>query len=174
MEQEKTSEEIENELRDLLKSTSRKELIEMIVLKEKILSSAKIEIEIADYEKMNWISLPVILQDLGFKLKELKGTDENPPMDIYYRNGLSCFKNTDNLWVVAKDDYLMAFNVISKFHAFQLFTMLGIDFKNEDSSGYGLDQSLEQVLTKGRKWLETEEGKSALLKRFGSNSEEEE
>ena len=169
MEKEKSKEE---QIIDDLKQKSKTDLIELILEKEKIMSAARIELEIADHEQMSWLALPVILQDLGFKLKEMPENGDTPPMDIYFKDGVSCYKNSENLWVVTKGDYLMAFKLDTKFHAYQLFSMLGVSFKDEDSSAHGFDKPVEEVLKAGREEIENCEfelfeelmGKEVLLR----------
>lgn len=133
-----------------LKKMTKAELFKKVEYQNELLEGLRPEIEIADYEKLSWLRLPVILQDLGFKVKEQKGTETSPPIDIYYKQGVACFKNSENLWVVAKGDYKMAFKMVTKFHAFQLFSMLGVTFSDEDSTAHGLDQPIDEFLTKAK------------------------
>lgn len=131
----------------VLLSSSKEELITKIINQHKILEDLRPIVEIGDHENLSWLGLPPILQDLGFSVKEQSANGDVAPIDIYFRDGVACYKNLEGLWVVTKGDYKMAFKLDTKFHAYQLFTILGIKFKNEDSTASGVgNEKISDIL----------------------------
>lgn len=131
------------------KTLEKARLIHELEKRDVILEEARLEMEIADFEKMNWIGLPVVLQDLGFKHYMKPETEELPPINIYYKGNVACFKNSDNLWeIVRGNDEKIVLNLPTKFHAYQIFTMMGMTFEVEDSTAHFEDMDIQDFLDK--------------------------
>lgn len=95
-------------------------------------------------EKLSWKSLPFIPQDLGFEEKELQD-DEKRTIRVYHKGPYACVR-VEKGWNVTYNGIVMNFEIKSKFHAFQLFKMLGMNLRGDESSVIGLDTKLQDII----------------------------
>ena len=98
----------------------------------------------ASREKLSWLSLPFIPEDLGFEEKEIHNP-ETGTIRVYYKGDYACTR-VEKGWNVTFNGVIMNFDIKSKFHAFQLFKMLGMDLKGDESSVSGLDKKLIDII----------------------------
>jgi len=97
-------------------------------------------------ERTSWRSLPFIPEDLLFEPLE-KYDNEVGTIRIYVREGVSCMRLSNGNWVVKNAEKVqMEFTIKSKFHAFQLFRMMGLDIDPGSSSVTGLDKPIAEII----------------------------
>ena len=112
----------------------------------KMLNAAKPELDLFEMEKLSWIALPFLPEDLLFK-EYMQDDKEHGTLRIYTRDGVSCMRIDDhNTWVVKTPDFKMNFKINSKFHAYQLFTMIGLKIDPFSSSVPDDNRTVQEIL----------------------------
>jgi hypothetical protein len=140
---------MDNKTKRNLKDMPQDELAELLAEKPKdelvmILTAATPDLVDASLERISWLALPFIPEDLGFEEKEIHDP-ERGTVRIYHKGDYACTRMGDG-WNVTLNGAIMNFKITSKFHAFQLFKMLGMDLKGNESSVTGLDKKLIDII----------------------------
>jgi hypothetical protein len=141
----------ENEIKEgklketILERNSKEDVVDKLILYMKLVNAAESDMKAVKDYRLSAREIPFIPEDLGFKEYTQK-QDGSPLIRVYHRDNVTCSKKLDGEWAVIKGKEKMSFKIQSKFHAYTIFTSMGVEFTHNDSTVPDMNQPISEII----------------------------